>query len=369
MTGKSYNKQQRQQHTHAPHNSQPGQSGQVQAEVFSFGDPEPVLDTRQVWDYIECGHNGRWYEPPVPFDGLAKSFRANPHHETALRFKRNMLARSFIPSRYMNAATFSAWALDYLIFGNGQVERIDAKTGNLMHFKHALAKYVRRTVDLVHFVYLQYASRDGKPYTPWSPYQFPEGAVFHLAEPDINQEIYGMPEYLSALQSVWLNEAATLFRRKYYRNGSHAGFILYATDAAMNKPDIESMKTALRQSRGPGNFRNLLLYAPGGKKDGLQLIPIGEVAAKDEFMNIKNVSRDDILVPHRVPPQLLGIVPQNSGGFGSIKDAAQMFLTNEIVPLQERFRELNDWAGQKVVDFIDLTDLLKMLLDPLGKGE
>lgn len=29
---------------------------------------------------------------------------------------------------------------------------------------------------------------------------------------------------VSALQSAWLNEAATLFRRKYYKNGSHAGF-------------------------------------------------------------------------------------------------------------------------------------------------
>jgi capsid portal protein len=38
--------------------------------------------------------------------------------------------------------------------------------------------------------------------------------VFHLLEPDINQELYGMPEYLSALNSAWLNESATLFRRK-----------------------------------------------------------------------------------------------------------------------------------------------------------
>lgn len=45
-------------------------------------------------------------------------------------------------------------------------------------------------------------------------------------ELDLNQEIYGLPEYLSAIPSALLNEPATLFRRKYYMNGSHAGFIM-----------------------------------------------------------------------------------------------------------------------------------------------
>lgn len=52
------------------------------------------------------------------------------------------------------------------------------------------------------------------------------------------------------------------------------------------------------------NFRNLFMYSPNGKKDGLQIIPLSEVAAKDEFLNIKNVSRDDMMAAHRVPPQI-----------------------------------------------------------------
>lgn len=67
-----------------------------------------------------------------------------------------------------------------------------------------------------------------------------------------------------------------------------------------------------RTSKGPGNFRILSMYAPNGKKDGIQLIPVSEVAAKDEFRNIKNVTRDDQLAAHRVPPQLIGIIPNNT---------------------------------------------------------
>lgn len=126
------------------------------------------------------------------------------------------------------------------------------------------------------------------------------------------------------MQSALLNESATLFRRKYYNNGSHAGFILYLTDSQPGGGDVDNLREALRQSRGPGNFRNLFVHSPGGSKDGLKLIPVSEVAAKDEFTGIKSVTRDDMLASLRTPPQLLGIVPQNSGGFGSIREAAMV---------------------------------------------
>lgn len=123
------------------------------------------------------------------------------------------------------------------------------------------------------------------------------------------------------------------------------------TDPAQNEKDVTALRQALKDSKGPGNFRNLFMYAPNGKKDGLQVIPISEVSARDEFFNIKNVTRDDVLAAHRVPPQLMGIIPNNTGGFGDAAKAAAVFNANEIKPLQQRFRELNEWLGVEVVDF------------------
>lgn len=311
-------------------------------EIFTFGDPEPVMDKREILDYIECWSNGKWYEPPVSLDGLAKSFRASPHHSSSIYFKRNILASTFIPHPLLSRQVFGAMALDYLTFGNGYLERRTSVTGRALPLQHSLAKYTRRGTDLDTYWFVR-GWRD--------EHQFPTGEVFHLREPDINQEIYGVPEYLSALQAAWLNESATLFRRKYYNNGSHAGFILYLTDPAQNEDDINAIRKAMKESKGPGNFRNLLLYCPGGKKEGVQLIPVSEVAAKDDFFNIKGASRDDVLAAHRIPPQLLGVVPSNTGGFGAVVPAAQVFARNEIQPLQDRFREVNDWLGQVVVDF------------------
>jgi|GEM_PF-1147990 len=75
------------------------------------------------------------------------------------------------------------------------------------------------------------------------------------------------------------------------------------------------------------------------------------VAAKDEFAGIKNVTRDDTLAGHRVPPQLMGVMPSNVGGFGDVEKAARVFVTNELEPLQAVFLGINDILGQEVVRF------------------
>ncbi len=93
------------------------------------------------------------------------------------------------------------------------------------------------------------------------------------------------------------------------------------------------------------------MYAPNGKKDGTQLIPVSEVHARDEFFNIKNITRDGLLAAHRVPPQLLGIVPSNAGEFGDVEKARNAFFELEIHPLQARLLYLNDTVGEEVFRF------------------
>lgn len=313
-------------------------------EAFTFGEPSPVLDRRDILDYVECISNGKWYEPPVSFTGLAKSLRAAVHHSSPIYVKRNILASTFIPHPLLSQQDFSRFVLDFLVFGNAFLEKRMSTTGRMMKLETSPAKYTRRGVE------------DGAYWWVPSfiqPHAFEPGSVFHLMEPDINQEIYGMPEYLSALNSAWLNESATLYRRKYYQNGAHAGYIMYVTDAAQSSTDVEAMREAMRSSKGLGNFKNLFFYAPSGKPDGIKIIPLSEVATKDDFFNIKKVSESDLLSAHRVPPQLMGMMPNNTGGFGDVVKAAQVFVRNELTPLQERFKEINAWVGNEVIRFRD----------------
>ncbi|WP_263054243.1 phage portal protein [[Curtobacterium] plantarum] len=321
-------------------------TGGPAAEAFTFGDPIPVLDRRELLDYVECVVMDRWYEPPVSFDGLARTFRAAVHHSSPLNVKRNILTSTFIPHRLLSGQAFSRFIQDYLVFGNAYLEKRTNRLGGVIALEPSLAKFTRRGTDLDTYWFAQYGLTT-------QPYQFTPGSVFHLMEPDLNQEIYGLPEYLSAIPSTLLNESATLFRRKYYLNGSHAGFIMYMTDAAQNQEDVDNIRKAMKSAKGPGNFRNLFMYSPNGKKDGIQIIPLSEVAAKDEFLNIKNVSRDDMMAAHRVPPQMMGIMPNNVGGFGDVEKASRVFVRNELMPLQKRLEELNVWLGENVITFSD----------------
>lgn len=248
-----------------------------------------------------------------------------------------------MPHAAFSAESFRAFALDFLVLGNAYLERRSNRFGELLELRHALGKYVRRGIVDGRFFFVT---------DQQIPYEFERGAVFQLREQDIHQEIYGLPPYLGALQSALLNESATLFRRRYYNNGSHAGFILYVTDPAQAQGDIDKMREQLTRAKGMGNFKNLFYYAPNGKKDGIQLIPISEVAARDDFLNIKSTSRDDILASHRVPPQLMGILPENVGGFGDVEKAARVFARNEIAPLQASMGSaINRWAGVTACTF------------------
>lgn len=49
------------------------QSGGEAIEAFTFGEPVPVLSQREVFDYLESMHNGRWYEPPLSSMGCRGS--------------------------------------------------------------------------------------------------------------------------------------------------------------------------------------------------------------------------------------------------------------------------------------------------------
>ncbi|ELY5849556.1 phage portal protein [Cronobacter turicensis] len=315
-------------------------------EAFTFGEPTPVLDRRDILDYVECISNGKWYEPPVSFAGLAKSLRAAVHHSSPIYVKRNILASTFIPHPLLSQQDFSRFVLDFLVFGNAFLEARKSVTGKVIRLDASPAKYTRRGVEENVYWWVPGFSL---------PQQFEPGSVFHLLEPDINQELYGMPEYLSALNSAWLNESATLFRRKYYQNGAHAGYIMYVTDAAQSSTDVEAMRDAMRSSKGLGNFKNLFFYAPNGKADGIKIVPLSEVATKDDFFNIKKVSAEDMLSAHRVPPQMMGIMPNNSGGFGDVIKAVQVFVRNELTPLQEQIKEINNWIGEELIKFRSYT--------------
>lgn len=319
-------------------------------EAFTFGDADSVLNGRDLWGYFEgVTRNGDWWEPPVPMQGLAKSFRMSPAHQSAVMFKVNQLKRHFVPSRWLDADTHAALALDLLQMGNMYAEEIPNLGGRVLKLMRSPALHTRVGVEADSFFFVK-PGIWGLGIEASGAHRF-KTRVHHVFETDVEQEVYGLPQWLSALQSGLLNENATLFRRRYYLNGAHAGFVFYLNEPTMGEDAAKAIKDRLGSAKGVGNFKNLFIHAPGGKKDGVQILPIAEVAAKDEFAGIKNITRDDLMVAHRMVPQLIGIIPQNNGGFGDPRSAMDVFFMNEITPIMEQMLRLNDRLGVEAVKY------------------
>ena len=118
------------------------------------------------------------------------------------------------------------------------------------------------------------------------------------------QQVYGTPDYIGGIQAALLNSEATRFRRRYFANGSHLGFILYSTDPDMDDEMEEQIRESIANSKGVGNFKSMFVNIAGGHPDGLKVIPIGDTGKKDEFGTIKDVSHK-IFWPHTATRQAL----------------------------------------------------------------
>lgn len=306
-----------------------------------FGEPVSVLDGH-FYDYAEtCLVDGR-YEPPVSLPGLAKSFRANSMHGSAIYAKRNILSMAIViaSKNLVSKADIDKFLLDFGVFGNAYLQAVKNALGQIVQYKHLPALYMRRRENPNCFSYVTFQQT----------IDYKEGSVFHFSEYDVTQEIYGIPEYFGTLSSVWLNEDATLFRRKYYKNGAHSGFLLYMNNPKMGEEMEKEIKDTLNSAKGLGNFKNMFINGRGTDKEKPELIPVGQINAKDEFASMKNVTKADILSAHRIPIELMSVVTDNLRSSGDLNKTDRIFYKNEIQPLGNRLvRALEEFHGKEVI--------------------
>jgi PBSX family phage portal protein len=311
---------------------------------FAFGDPEPVLSNR-ILDYlgIFSDFNGEYYLPPVDLTGIADLMKANSYHGPILHFKKNMIVKWFVPSKLLSSAELKYAALDFAVLANAYFQVFTNGFGRVTRLERLPALSMRRGKEPNTFVKLE---ADGKV-TPFRP-----GEVLHIKEPDIKQSIYGIPQYFGGIQSVLLSEDSTLFRRKFYINGAHMGYILVTNDANLDEDTAKLIEKQVKNAKGPGNFRSLYLNIPrSSSKEPVQIIPVGNIGTKDEFQAIKEVTEMEMLAMHRVYPGLVGIMPANVGGFGDLDKSMRVYHELEVTAMQQVFLQLNEMVGGNPVRF------------------
>lgn len=299
--------------------------------VFSL--PETMDPNQWLTDYdsLWFDENNGYWEPPVDRQLLAKLPRKNAQHGGIIQSRANMAAARY-QGGGMTAQEVKAAFLNHIIFGDVALLKIRDGFGRVLRL-FPLPSYRTRVSRDGGAVVLE-ANNEKRVYKARN--------IIWVRQYDTVQQVYGCPDYLGGLQAALLNEDATMFRRKYYINGAHMGFIMYATDPNLDPKTEEELKQKIQDSKGVGNFRSLFVNIPNGKEKGIQIIPVGNFESKDEFMNVKNVSAQDVLNAHRFPPGLAGIIPSNTAGFGNPQTYEEVYFRTETKALLMEMRDAVD---------------------------
>lgn len=316
--------------------------------AFSFGDPEPVLNNAVVNFGSFLTMQGDYYVPPVSQHGLVQLMGANPYHAPILHLKKNMIARWYKPTPLMDAKTLIDSALDFVTFGNAYYQQHLNAFGRVVRLSRLPALNMRK--HRKNNTYIQLITN--QPAIARNYIEYTEGEVIHIKITDVGQDIYGVPEYVGGIQSILLSEAATLFRRKYFVNGAHLGYILVTNDANINDETAKQLESKIKEGKGAGNFRSIYMNIPrSASREPVKIIPVGDIGTKDEFQKIKEVTEMEMCAMHRVYPSLAAIIPSNTGGFGNIADTLAIYKDVEVIPLQKSFLMINDIIGKTAVVF------------------
>lgn len=311
---------------------QKAQPQQAKKMSIIFGQPEPVLTTgtdyRDVWYDNAADH----FTQPIDRLALAQLINLNGQHGGIIHARKNMVISSY-QGGGLSFDELEAGSFDFLTFGDLAINKLRDGWGDVIGLEPLPGLYLRRRKERENeinvpgdFVVLQ----DGKPLV------YPAEDIIFIKTHDPQQHIYGLPDYIGGIHSAMLNSEAVIFRRRYYHNGGHTGGILYTRDPSMTDEMEEEIEQQLRNSKGIGNFSTILVNIPGGEGDAIKFIEMGDISAKDEFANVKNISAQDVLNAHRFPAGLAGIVPQNSAGLGDPEKSRATYFKTEVVPIQRR---------------------------------
>lgn len=311
-----------------------------QIRTFAFGEPSSALDQSvslgtpesvvgNLYDSLGTflDKSGEYYVPPLDKLGLANLLDANSYHGAIPGFKTNLFMREYIKNEVVDFIDLERAHMDFQVFGECYFFKVKNIFGKVIKYKHLMAINMRvKTND------------DFRRFLPESKYcDYYQDDIVHIKEYGIKQDVYGRPYYIGLLQALLLNEAATIFKRRYYINGAHAGYVFYIADPDMSDEDEENLKQQIANSKGAGNFRSLFINIPDGKEKSVQILPIGDFSSKDDMINIKNITKDEIIAAWRVPPILANIIPSNTGGLGDVEKYERTYVKNEIMPIRLKF--------------------------------
>lgn len=187
--------------------------------------------------------------------------------------------------------------------------------------------------------------------------------LLYIPNPHPNTRYYGLPAWISEIQTMVGDQEAKRFNREFFEWDSVPQYAVIVEGGRLSdeaRDDVRDLVKCLREKEGR---RVAVLDAEELAERGvnveqnvsIRLEPLARQGEEDmSFAEYRRMNEHDIAKVHEVPPQLIGVM--ESSNRGNITEAIRDFTKEVIEPAQARFAgRLYRIIHQQILDINDWT--------------
>lgn len=172
----------------------------------------------------------------------------------------------------------------------------------------------------------------------------PANELIFMRNPSVSPDVdaYGLPDWVSAIQTMVGDEAAKDYNRQFFENDTIPRFVIKVTGGTLSEESKRDLKKMLRDLRAE-DHRALILevdkFADGLNEDvEIELEPLGQgVTEEMSFSTYRQKNEHEVAKVHEIPPLLIGVTETSNRA--NSQEQIHAFATEVIKPEQHKFAE------------------------------
>lgn len=177
---------------------------------------------------------------------------------------------------------------------------------------------------------------------------FGKDDITHIKYASPLDEYWGISPAYAAQNSVILDFNATTYNKKFFTNSAVPEGVLQTENTLSDEAYRRLRLSWLKRHRGNKNAFEL-----GILEEGLKYVPIGFNQRDMQMVEMKELSREEILSTFRVPPVMVGLLKFAS--YATTREQRKMFWMDNILPKLEKIKQIvneNLMPGRLRLEFI-----------------
>lgn len=238
--------------------------------------------------------------------------------------------------------------IDYYAIGNGFLEIVRNKKGEVTEIYHIPARTMRRKKDFSG--YYQVRTFKKVEFNNFGDREGGRNEVLHHLDYDPMDDYYGLPEWITAMATMALDRSGIEYNTYAYSNGMMASHAVIIEGGELSAKAKRALKTFFKNNlTGLKNAAKIIVISNDDPNVKIKIEKLDKGGSEQSlsFQRMRTLNRDEIIAIHGVPPRMLGIMSAGQlGGGGETIGQLKIFKETQIDPEQ---RKLEYMLNQTII--------------------